>query len=99
MSIAGSVIVAAGLLFVLIGVIGLFRFPHFYYRVLLTANIDAAGMLVLSTGVALQSPDAAFAAKVIIIAVLALITGPLSTHAIVQSARAAGCRIHQKGEP
>lgn len=98
MDLVGNILVVAGLLFALIGVVGLFRFRHFYFRVLLTANIDASGMLLLSVGIAMQSPDAAFAAKVVIIALLALITGPLSTHAIVQSARATGCRIHQKGE-
>lgn len=98
MDIAGNILVVAGLLFALIGVVGIFRFRHFYYRVLLTANIDAAGMLLICVGIALQSPSVAFAAKVVIIAVLALITGPLSTHAIVQSARAAGCRMQQKGE-
>ena len=44
--------------------IGLFRFRHFYSRILITSNIDAAGMILLLIGAALQSPNAAFAVKV-----------------------------------
>lgn len=96
MGIAGGALIIAGLLFALLGMVGLFRFRHFYYRVLVTSNIDSAGMLLFGVGVALLSPDGAFALKVVIIAVLALITTPLSTHAILRSARDTGYRIKQE---
>lgn len=93
MSIAGNILLIAGILFALIGMIGLFRFSHFYSRILITSNIDAAGMLLLLIGVALQSPSAAFAVKVGIVGLLSLITSPLSSHAILKSARDSGYRM------
>lgn len=96
MGITGSAIVAAGLLFSLLGMIGLFAFKNFYYRILITSNIDSAGMLLITVGAILQSPDAEFGLKVAVIAVLALITSPLSTHAILRSARDSGFRIRQE---
>ena len=93
MSIAGSILITLGIALALIGMIGLFRFRHFYARILITSNIDAAGMLLLMIGAALQSPDAAFALKIAIIAILSLITSPLSAHAVLRSARSSGYRM------
>ena len=95
MIIAGMILVFCGLAFALMGMIGLFRFRHFYARILITSNIDAAGMMLLLLGIALQSPNAAFAVKVAIIGVLSLITSPLCSHAIMRSARDSGYRIKQ----
>jgi len=99
MSIAGNILIIAGIVMALIGMIGLFRFRHFYARVLITSNIDAAGMLLLMIGAAMQSPDAAFALKIAIIAVLSLITSPLSSHAVLRSARASGYRMKSGEKP
>ena len=93
MNLAGNILLIAGILFALIGMIGLFRFRHFYSRILITSNIDAAGMLLLLIGVALQSPSAAFAVKVGIVGLISLITSPLSSHAILKSARDSGYRM------
>lgn len=93
MKIAGNILMIAGILFALFGMIGLFRFRHFYSRILVTSNIDAAGMLLLLIGVALQSPNTAFALKICIVGLLSLITSPLSSHAILRSARDSGYRM------
>jgi len=93
MRIVSFVLMIGGLLFALFGMIGLFRFRHFYPRILITSNIDAAGMLLFLIGVALQSPNGAFALKIGVIAVLSLITSPLSSHAILRSARDSGYRM------
>ncbi len=93
MTIAGKILIAAGLLFATFGMIGLFRFRSFYARVLITSNVDSAGMILMMIGGMLHSPTPAFALKIGIIAVLALITGPLSTHAILRSARFSGYKL------
>lgn len=93
MKIAGNILMIAGILFALFGMIGLFRFRHFYSRILVTSNIDAAGILLLLIGVALQSPNTAFALKIGIVGLLSLITSPLSSHAILRSARDSGYRM------
>lgn len=93
MKLASSILMIGGILFAMFGMVGLFRFRHFYSRILITSNIDAVGMLLLLIGVALNSPDAAFAVKVGIVGVISLITSPLSAHAILRSARDSGYRI------
>lgn len=93
MTIAAEIVIAAGLAFALFGMIGLFRFRSFYARILITSNIDSAGMIVMMIGGMLHSPTPAFALKIGIIAVLALVTGPLSTHAILRSARFSGYKL------
>ena len=98
METASGILMVAGLLFALLGVTALYRFSNFYFRVLMTSNIDAAGMVLLAAGIAMQSPTLAFGLKIVIIAVFSLITGPLSTHAILRSARDTGYRIKQEDE-
>ncbi len=93
MTIAGKILIAAGIAFAALGMIGLFRFRSFYARVLITSNIDSAGMILMMIGGMLHSPTPAFALKIGIIAVLALITGPLSSHAILRSARFSGYKL------
>ena len=93
MRIAGSILIAAGLIFALVGTTGLFRFRHFYARSLITSNVDAACLLLLMTGAALLSPSAAFAVKIAVIAVLSLVTSPISAHAVLRSARQSGYRV------
>lgn len=93
MTVLSNIFFAAGILFAFFGMVGLFRFKHFYARILITSNIDSAGMLLMMIGGVLCSPSAAFAFKIVIIAVLILITGPLSTHAILRSARNSGYGI------
>lgn len=98
MTIAGKILIAAGFIFAAVGMVGLFRFRNFYARILTTSNIDSAGMILMMIGGMLHSPTPAFALKIGIIAVLALITGPLSTHAILRSARISGYKL-KLGEP
>ncbi len=93
MRIASSILMISGMIFALFGMIGLFRFRHFYSRILITSNIDAVGMLLLLVGVALNSPSPAFAIKVAIVGVISLITSPLASHAILRSARDSGYRM------
>jgi multicomponent Na+:H+ antiporter subunit G len=93
MTIAGKILIAIGLVSTAFGMVGLFRFRSFYARILITSNIDSAGMIVMMIGGMLHSPTPAFALKIGIIAALALITGPLSTHAILRSARISGYKL------
>ena len=75
MMIAGKVLIATSLVLAMFGMVGLFRFRSFYARVLITSNIDSAGMILMMIGGMLHSPTPAFALKICIIAALALITG------------------------
>ena len=86
------ILIGLGLLFAAVGVLGLFRFKVFYMRLLVSANVDTVGMLLMLTGAMVASPNAAFVLKIALIIVLSLITTPLSNHATARSAYASGYR-------
>lgn len=85
-------LIGLGVLFACVGVLGLFRFKVFYMRILVSANVDTVGMLLMLSGAMVASPNAAFALKILLIIVLSLITTPLSSHATARSAYASGYR-------
>jgi len=89
------VLIGLGLLASAFGILGLFRFKVFYMRILVSANIDTVGMLLMLSGAMLASPSIAFALKILLIIVLSMITTPLSSHATARSAYTSGYRIKQ----
>lgn len=84
---------AAGLLFCAAGTAGYFRFHDFYSRILVGSNIDSVGMMFILAGAMAQSPSLAFLLKTLLILILSLITGPLSSHATARSAHSSGYRV------
>lgn len=87
------VLFAAGILFCAAGTAGYFRLRDFYARLLIGSNIDSVGMMFILAGAMAQSPSPAFLLKTLLILVLALITGPLSSHATARSAHSSGYRV------
>lgn len=86
------VLIGAGLLSASIAVIGLFRFKIVYMRLLVSSYIDSLGMILMMTGAMIASDGLMMALKIALIIILALITSPLSTHAITMSAYDSGYR-------
>jgi len=85
-------LIGLGLISAAIGVFGLFKFKVFYMRLLVSANVDTVGMLLMLSGACVLAPSTAFMLKVLLIMVLSLITNPLSTHATARSAYTSGYR-------
>ena len=54
MEIAGNVIIIAGILFILFGIIGIFRFNNFYTRMLTGTKIDTVGVITILAGIAVK---------------------------------------------
>ncbi len=91
--IIAYVFIGAGLLMSALGVLGLFRFHVIYLRLLVSSNVDVVGMTLIMTGLMAASPNLLFAAKILLILILSLITSPLSAHAIAASAYESGYRF------
>lgn len=87
------ILIGAGLLSASIAVIGLFRFKVVYMRLLVSSNIDSLGMILMMTGAMIASDGLMMALKIALITILALVTSPLSTHAITMSAYDSGYRM------
>ncbi len=89
----GDILIGASLIFVLIGVIGIYRFKQFYTRALVASNIDTVGYLTLLLGIVIRKGWGFFSLKVLLILVITLVVNPLVTHAIVRSAYISGYKV------
>ena len=88
--IASWICFLAGSGFVLIGCIGLVRFPDFYTRLHPAGVTDTAGAELIIIGMILQAPSWLVAAKLGFIALFLLLTSPVATHAIAHAAWVSG---------
>lgn len=84
--------IASGSLFVVIGAVGILRFPDFWSRLHAASITDSAGMILLVIGMCLQAGATLITVKLLIIGVFLLITGPTSTHAVANAALVTGLR-------
>jgi len=86
LEIVGDIIMIAGVLFMLFGVIGIFKFKNFYLRILVTTKIDTVGALTLFIGMAIKHGFSFFSLKVVLLVILMMILNPLATHMVARSA-------------
>ncbi|MEA2032173.1 MAG: monovalent cation/H(+) antiporter subunit G [Euryarchaeota archaeon] len=99
---------AAGIFFMLTGVIGLLRLPDFYTRLHATGKCDTLGEVLIITGLLLYhlfvySPGAELSVKLVPVKLLFLIififlANPTATHAIMKAAYKTGVKPWKLGE-
>ena len=87
--IAGGLFGLGGF-FVVLGAIGLLRFPDFYTRVHAAGVTDTLGAELILLGMAVQSDSWWLVAKLALIALFLLFTGPVGTHALTHAAWVGG---------
>ncbi len=102
-----TVCVLISLIFSILGVIGLFRFPDFYTRIHAAGLVGSFGILFMGAAVLIYaaglflSGEGAwlnFGAHILIALVVTVITGTTSTHAIARSAYRSGNRPDAKSD-
>jgi len=99
MSIAGDIIIAAGVIFMLLGMIGYIRYKHFFDRILITAKIDTVASITILIGVAFRHGFSFFTLKVLLLIGMLMIINPLSSHMMAGCAFSSGLRPEkQDGE-
>ena len=86
MEIAGTIVIIIGIIFMLFGVVGLFKFDTFYIRLLITSKIDTVGMLTLIIGIALRQGFSFFSGKLLLLIAIILILNPLVAHTVARCA-------------
>jgi multicomponent Na+:H+ antiporter subunit G len=90
--------IASGFLFVVggvgvvVGAIGIVRFPDFYTRLHAAGITDTAGAELIMLGMILQAPNFLVAAKLIFVGFFLFMTSPVATHAIAHAAWVVGLR-------
>ena len=85
-------LISAGSFFVVVGAIGVYRFPDFWTRLHAASVAESAGVILLLTGMMVQAGWGLIAVKLLIIGVFLFITGPTSTHAVANAALVSGLR-------
>ena len=75
-----------GGILVLLGSIGLLRFPDFYTRTHASTLVSVGGFTLSLIGIALQTPAGVYTVKILMILSVNLITNPTATHALADSA-------------
>jgi len=86
----GGVLVAAGLVFVVGGAVGLLRFPDVYARVHAFNASDGLGAALISFGLALCSSDAGVAIRLVLLGLLFAALAPTLTYLVASASHAAG---------
>lgn len=94
----GEIIIGAGLVIIAIGFIGIFRFRSFYGRLLLSSVIDTMGFLTVLIGVIVRQGLSFFSLKVLLLLVIVLLIGPVTTHKIGRSAWLSGYQVVQNDD-
>ncbi len=84
----------AGSFFVFTGAVGLLRLPNFFTRMHGAGVTDTLGAGLMLAGMLLQSGSWIVAAKLILIFLFMMITGPTATHALAKAALHGGLRPH-----
>ena len=77
---------------VVIGAVGIVRFPDFYTRLHAAGVTDTAGAELILIGMALQAPSWIVAAKLAFIGFFLFLTSPVATHAIAHAAWVVGLK-------
>ena len=92
-SVLSNVLLIAGAVFVLIGLIGVFRMPDFYTRVHAASIIDTLGTILIISGLILIAGISLISVKLLMIMLFVLVTTPTAAHALAKSA------LHGKLQP
>jgi len=95
MEIIGNIIISAGVVFILFGVIGIFKFKDFYLRMLVTTKIDTVGALTILIGVVVKHGFSFFSLKILLLLCLMVILNPLASHFLAGSAYLSGHKIDE----
>jgi multicomponent Na+:H+ antiporter subunit G len=82
------VLLLAGGAFVIIGAVGVLRFPDFYTRMHAAGVTDTLGADLILLGLLLQVPDVMTAIKILLIIFFLLMTSPVATHSVAHAAYA-----------
>ncbi|NCB00470.1 MAG: cation:proton antiporter [Clostridia bacterium] len=83
-------LIVLALIFMVLGIVGVYRFRTFYARILITAKVETMGFLTMMLGVLVQTGLSYYSLRLLLVLLVVLVTNPLATHAIARSAYRSG---------
>ncbi len=96
MEFIGYTLIVIGMFFIVVGIVGVYRFHNFYSRLLSAADIDTVGLMTILGGVACLSGFNSFTLKLMLILGLLVILNPVVTSSIAASAFFSGYKLMQE---
>lgn len=88
-----TLVIFVGLLFDLLGCIGLVRLPDIYNRVQASTKCVTLGTCMILIGVLIHAGIGALGIKALVCAIFILLTSPVAAHAIARGAHIFGVRL------
>jgi len=90
-TVVGMIVTTVGTVFLLLGSLGVFRFPDVYNRLQAGTKCTTLGAFLTIIGVGIMEP--AWLVKCLLIAFFILLTNPISSHALGRAARKSGVSL------
>ncbi|MFP3860992.1 MAG: monovalent cation/H(+) antiporter subunit G [Bacteroidales bacterium] len=94
MELFGMIVTGVGVLFLLLGSLGVFRMPDVYNRVQAGTKCTTLGSFLTIIGVGIMQPEWFW--KTLIIALFVLISNPISSHNLGRASRKKGIPLCDK---
>lgn len=92
----GLVIIAMGIMFDLLGCIGMVRLPDVYNRLQAGTKCVTLGVCLILIGTVVMADNAPTQLKAILCMAFILITSPTAAHALARAARNSGVKLWEK---
>ena len=89
----GTIFIVVGLLFDLLGTIGLVRLPDIYNRLQAATKCVTLGTCAILVGVLIYSGFDAMGTKALLCAIFIILTSPTGAHAIARGSHLSGVRL------
>jgi multicomponent Na+:H+ antiporter subunit G len=96
--VISTVFLAAGSLIMIIGTVGLLKFPDFYTRLHATGKCDTLGQILIIVGCMIYEGSTFITIKLLLVSAFYLLAGPASTHALMKAAYVTGLPVWKKGD-
>jgi multicomponent Na+:H+ antiporter subunit G len=97
--VLGTLLMLAGLTFMLLGSIGLVRLPDFFSRTHAASKVDTVGIVVLLLGLAVLEGVTLNSGKLLVAAGFLMLTNPVSAHALARAALRGGFKPWRREPP
>lgn len=93
----GLALASLGLLFITVGIFGIYLYENFYIKATVSSLIDSVGFLFVSSGVVVYMGLSSFSVKTLFLILLMLLLNPLANHYIVRGAHTSGYHPGKEG--
>lgn len=98
LTILATICIIIGLFFMVVGALGLLRFPDFYTRAHASGKCDTLGEGMMLVGFILYEGMTLISIKLLLLAIFIFISSPTAVHALVHVAHSRGVAPWKKGD-